>query len=204
VTVAIVDIGMGNMGSVANMLRKVGADPLRTSDPAVIGQAAKVVLPGVGAFDEAMERLRAAGLVEALTKQVEAGTPVLGICLGMQLLADWSEEGVDRGLGWIPGSVRRLPGEVDGESLAVPHMGWNTLDVARSDPLLDDLAPGARYYFVHSYAFQPDDADHVTARSSYGTPFVSAVRNDNVVGVQFHPEKSHQYGMELMRRFAEL
>ncbi len=202
-TVAIVDVGMGNAGSVANMLRKVGVEAERTAEPDRVASAERIVLPGVGSYDVALGRLHDAALVDVIVARSREGTPLLGICLGMQLLSDRSEEGEASGLGLVPGSVRRLPAEVGDQRLAVPHMGWNTVDVARPEPLFDELAEGARYYFVHSYAFAPDDEGDVITRTLYGEPFVSAVRRGSVVGVQFHPEKSHRYGMELIRRFVE-
>jgi imidazole glycerol-phosphate synthase subunit HisH len=198
-TIAIVDVGMGNVGSVVNMLRKVGTDAVRTEEPSVLATAEAVVLPGVGAFDMGMARLRERGLVEVLGEVVDGGTPVLGICLGMQLLADGSDEGSATGLGWIPGWVRRIPAG----PLPVPHMGWNTARALRPGSFFDVLDDDARFYFVHSYAFVPEDPGDTLAETEYGITFASAVRRGNVTGVQFHPEKSHRHGMALLRRFAE-
>ena len=197
--IAIVDVGLGNVGSVANMLRKVGADAVRTDDGAVVAEATRIVLPGVGSFDVAMDRLRDRGLIGVLTERAGSGVPVLGICLGMQLLADGSDEGMSPGLGWIPGHVRRLtPG-----ALPVPHMGWNTVHPCHDDTIVSDLDDDARFYFVHSYAFVPDRPEDSWAETIYGEPFVSVVGHDNVLGVQFHPEKSHRHGMALLRCFCE-
>ena len=203
-TIAIVDVGMGNVGSVANMLRRVGAAAVRTDDPEVLASADGVVLPGVGAFDVGMARLGERGLGEVLRHEVvEAGTPVLGICLGMQLMADSSEEGDAAGLGWIPGRVARLPVDAPGGRQPVPHMGWNTARPVRPDSPFDALDDDARFYFVHSFAFAPADRDSVLAETDYGITFASAVRHANVTGVQFHPEKSHRHGMAFLRHFAE-
>jgi glutamine amidotransferase len=205
VTIAIVDVGLGNPGSVANMLRKVGAEAVRTDDAAVLVAADAVVLPGVGAFDVGMARLHEHGLVQPLGEQVvDAGRPVLGICLGMQLLAEGSEEGRAAGLGWVPGMVRRLPAErPDGTRQPVPHMGWNVARPVRSGTPFDAAGEDARFYFVHSYAFEPADGADVLATTTYGIDFCSAVRRGNVTGVQFHPEKSHRHGLAFLRRFTE-
>lgn len=203
-TIAIVDVGLGNPGSVANMLRKVGVDAVRTDAPAVLATATAIILPGVGAFDVGMARLRERGLIEPLRYRVlEERVPTLGICLGMQLLADGSAEGARPGLGWVPGRVERLPNEVDGQHRPVPHMGWNTVAPRQAGSPLDALDEDARFYFVHSYAFVPGDPADTLGETTYGVTFASAVRRGNVTGVQFHPEKSHRHGMALLRGFAE-
>lgn len=202
--IAIVDVALGNPGSVANMLRKVGADAVRSADPEVIAAADAVVLPGVGAFDIGMARLEDNGLVGPLRRRVlEDGVPALGICLGMQLLADGSDEGTRPGLGWIAGRVERLPNEVDGRRQPVPHMGWNTITPRQAGWLAESLTDESRFYFVHSYAFRPADPADTVAETTYGVTFASAVRRGNVTGVQFHPEKSHRHGMAVLGRFAE-
>lgn len=206
-TITVIDLGMGNVGSVANMLRKVGAASELTSDPDVVATADRIVLPGVGAFDTAMERIHGRGLAEVLHRRVVVDrVPVLGICLGMQLFADGSEEGERPGLGWIAGRVRRLPAAADdGVSVKVPHMGWSSLTPTHDASLLDGaLLPESRFYFVHSYAYQPADPVDVLATTDYGSgPFCAVVGRDNVLGVQFHPEKSHRYGMHFLRTFVE-
>lgn len=197
--IAVVDVGISNVGSVANMLRRLGETVVVTAVPEEIERADRVVLPGVGSFDVAMERLATLSLIEPLTRSVETGTvPVLGICLGMQLFADSSEEGVLPGLGWVGGAVRRLAPVDDGRALPVPHMGWNTVEAQGGDPLIGGIAESGRFYFVHSYAFVPSQADTAAGTTDYGGRFVSCVRRGNLLGVQFHPEKSHRHGRALL------
>jgi imidazole glycerol-phosphate synthase subunit HisH len=205
VRVTVVDLGMGNVGSVANMVRKVGGEAVLATGPAALEGADRVLLPGVGAFDEAMARLHDRGFVEPLTALAEGGrTPLLGICLGMQLLAERSQEGERPGLGWIPGAVERLPPAGPDGPVKIPHMGWSEVDHASDHPLAEALGEGARFYFVHSYAFRPARVHDVLATASHGgVPFVAAVARGSVVGVQFHPEKSHRHGMALVRRFLQ-
>jgi glutamine amidotransferase len=199
VTVALVDYGMGNRRSVEKALEHVGARVERTSDGDAIAAAAAIVLPGVGAFPEAMRRLRALGLVELLRERAAAGVPLFGICLGMQLLFDSSEEHEGaRGLGLLPGTVTRLraPG------LKVPHIGWNTVTFERASALTHGLGDSAAYYHVHTYACRPEDESDVVGRGEYGERFVSIVERGNVMGAQFHPEKSSLDGLALLRNFA--
>ena len=164
-----------------------------------------LVVPGVGAFGACMEGLRAVHAPTIIARRLAGGRPVLGICVGMQLLADVGREhGDHKGLGWIPGEVVRIdPHTPSGEALKVPHMGWNSLALLQPHPLLDGMAEGTDVYFVHSYAIRPGNPSHVIAVTDYGGPVPAIVGRDNIVGTQFHPEKSHRYGMELMRRFAE-
>jgi glutamine amidotransferase len=201
VRVAVIDYGMGNIGSICKMLRHVGAEPVVSSEPGQLRTADKLILPGVGHFDRAMENLAAAGLVDELKELVQVeGKPMLGICLGMQLLCCSSEEGTQAGLGFVDASVRRFefPRE---RRLKVPHMGWSHLDIARPSPLLAGLDTESRFYFVHSYFVDCGDSSDVLARSSYGNAFVSAFERGNVRGVQFHPEKSHRFGIRLFQNF---
>ncbi|MCB1038514.1 MAG: imidazole glycerol phosphate synthase subunit HisH [Acidimicrobiales bacterium] len=204
--VAVVDIGMGNVGSVANMVRKVGGQADLVERPADLAGAERVILPGVGAFDEAMARLHDRGFVTVLDEVVASDrVPVLGICLGMQLLADSSEEGVRPGLGWIPGTVERIPADGPAGPVKVPHMGWSRVVARQAHPLVADLAPDARFYFVHSYAYRPaSDADTLLLARYGGRPVVAGVARGHVMGVQFHPEKSHRHGMALVRSFLAL
>ena len=198
--IAIVDFGMGNLGSIANMLDRLDRRSVTTDDLSVLGEADAIIIPGVGAFDRGMEQLAARGLTDGLTAIVrDRQVPVLGICLGMQLLARRSEEGVLPGLGWIDADVIRFraPG------IRVPHMGWNVVRRGSSpSPLFED--DGERFYFVHSYHLACDDEGDVAAWAVHGDPFPAAVVHGNVLGVQFHPEKSHRFGFGLLGRFASL
>ncbi len=200
--IAIIDYGMGNLRSVQKGFGKVGYQAVVTSDPAVIADAGKVVLPGVGAFEDAMAELRQRGLVEPIRSVIEAGKPFLGICLGLQLLFDVGfENGRHEGLGILPGEVRRfeLP-----EDFAVPHMGWNQLDIRRPAPILAGLTSGVYVYFVHSYYVVPADPDVIATETDYGGHFCSTIWRENLFATQFHPEKSQSDGLSILRNFAEL
>ena len=199
--IAIVDYGMGNRRSVEKALERVGARPLLTADPAAIAAAVGLVVPGVGAFPEAMRRLRDSGLDETIRQRAGAGTPLLGICLGMQLLFDASDEhGGATGLGLLAGSVEPLvaPG------LKLPHIGWNLIRWTRSSPLTEGLGEASAFYHVHSFAPRPAEEPDVLGRGEYGAPFVSAVAHGDIYGVQFHPEKSSAAGLRLLRNFAAI
>ena len=199
----VVDYGMGNVGSIANMLRKVGAEAQISSDHSVIEAADQLILPGVGAFDQGMHNLGERGLTPLLGRKVlEEKTPILGVCLGMQLFAKASEEGRCPGLGWLDATAVRFRPEASEGKLKVPHMGWNTLEPQRPHPLLEGLEAQARFYFVHSFHLVCTHPSLVLTRTSYGLPFVSSIAQDNILGVQFHPEKSHRFGMQLYRNFA--
>jgi glutamine amidotransferase len=202
--IAIVDYGMGNLGSIANMLKKVGAQSKITSDPQAIEAAEKLILPGVGAFDNGMKNLTQRGLVELLNLQVlQRKKPILGLCLGMQLFTRASEEGQRQGLAWVNAQTVRFKFDETNAHLKVPHMGWNTLRINRPHPLLADLETDARFYFVHSYHLLCNDPENVLATTTYGYDFASIVAQDNILGAQFHPEKSHKFGMKLLKNFAE-
>jgi glutamine amidotransferase len=198
--IVIVDYGMANLRSVQKAFEKVGHAALISGDPQRLREAHKVVLPGVGAFCDAIARLREAGLAEPLCEHVRAGKPFFGICLGLQLLFTRSyEDGEHQGLDLLPGEVVRF---ADVPGLKVPHMGWNQLRVCRPAPPLEGLPAGASVYFVHSYYARPRDANLVAAEADYPTPFAAAVRHENVFATQFHPEKSQAVGLEMLRRFA--
>lgn len=200
--ITIVDYGMGNLGSIQNMLKRIGAPAEITGDAQALERATKILLPGVGAFDSAMQRINSSGLRAVLDhKALEERIPIMGICLGMQLLTRASEEGSLPGLGWIPATTRRFP-QLPG--LKVPHMGWNAVTAVRDSPLTAGLPPESRYYFVHSYYVQADDAADAVLRTRYGVTFDAVVAHHNLYGAQFHPEKSHRYGMGFLRNFAEL
>lgn len=200
-SVSIVDYGLGNLGSVANMLKRVGAQNNRVSTPEEILAADRVLLPGVGAFDKGTALLQDAALSDALREFAASGRPLLGICLGMQLLLDSSEEGVSQGLGLIPGRSLRFD---DAPGLRVPHMGWNEVSPRHEDSVLAALPHENRFYFVHSYRVVPERDEDVLATTSYGASFASMIRRDNVIGAQFHPEKSHAFGMIILKNFSEL
>lgn len=201
--IVIVDYDVGNVGSIANMLRKIGADVAVSSSAADIEQADKIILPGVGSFDHGMRKLRERGLADLLQHVVRTRrTPVLGICLGMQLFAARSEEGVEPGLGWIDAEVVRFKFN-EGQAHKIPHMGWNTVRLKAGVDSDFGIAEDARFYFVHSYHFVCRDRAAVVGTTTYGYPFVSVVCQGRILGVQFHPEKSLRHGMALMRWFAE-
>jgi glutamine amidotransferase len=203
--IVIVDYGMGNLGSIANMIKKVGGTAKSSADPAEIGQARKLILPGVGAFDAGMTALRDRGLIDVLNrKALEEKVPVLGICLGMQLLSRKSEEGVLPGLGWIPADTRRFQFGGRQSHLRIPHMGWNAVEPRKDAPLFGSPDGPWRFYFVHSYHVCCSDPADVLSTTPYGSPFTSGVARGNILGVQFHPEKSHAFGMRLFRSFLEL
>jgi glutamine amidotransferase len=197
--IGIVDYGMGNRRSVEKALEHVGARPALTADHDVLLAADGLVVPGVGAFPEAMRRLRAAGLDELICDRARAGIPVLGLCLGMQLLFEASEEheGAD-GLGLLPGRVTRL------SAPRLPHIGWNLVTFRRPSALVDGLGDAAAFYHVHSFVCDPERADDVVGVGEYGAPFVAIVERGNVMGVQFHPEKSSRDGLALLRNFAKV
>ena len=197
--IAIVDYGMGNRRSVEKALQHVGAELVLTADHERLRAAGGIVVPGVGAFPEAMRRFRAAGLDELITERAEAGVPVLGLCLGMQLLFEGSDEHEGAtGLGLLPGRVRAL------NAPRVPHIGWNLVTFERPSPLTEGLGGAAAFYHVHSLAPEPADEHDVVGRGEYGERFVSIVERDNVMGVQFHPEKSSRDGLQLLRNFARV
>ena len=202
--ITIVDYGVGNLRSVQKALERVGATAVVTSDPAALDAAQGVVLPGVGAFGDGMDHLRARRLVEPVLRQVEDGKPLLGICLGMQLLFEESEEmGLHQGLRLLPGRVVRFPES----ELKVPHIGWNQLRRMGSGPemaLLQDIPDGAYAYFVHSYYAAPAEPGDLLATTEYGLEFASVVGRGQIYGAQFHPEKSQDVGLQLLRNFARL
>ena len=203
--IAIVNYGSGNIQAIANIYKRLDVPHVIAATPDELDGVDQVILPGVGAFDQAMNELEASGLRRALDNCVlTQRKPILGICVGMQLLACSSEEGTAKGLGWIDAEVRRFDPNAAGPDTQLPHLGWNTVEPARIDPVLDGIEIQAGFYFLHSYYFSCRDKEDVLATTSYGTPFASAVRRQNVYGVQFHPEKSHQNGVQFLRNFARL
>jgi imidazole glycerol-phosphate synthase subunit HisH len=202
-TVGIVDYGMGNRRSVEKALERVGARAVLTADHEALLAADGLVVPGVGAFPAAMERLRSLGLDDLVVQRARAGTPVLGLCLGMQLLFERSVElGGDTGLGLLGGEVIELRPEPP--TLKIPHIGWNVVSMTRESPLLDGLPERCAFYHVHSFVARPADASDVLGRGDYGGPFVSIVARDPVYGVQFHPEKSSTHGLALLSNFTAI
>lgn len=200
-TIVIADYGMGNIESIANMVRKAGGSSLISGDPEVLAQADKLVLPGVGAFDKGMTALAQTGIKAAVYEAANRGAGLLGICLGMQLLMDGSEEGGLPGLGLVPGQVRLFP---RGQGLKVPHMGWNRVHPTKDSVLFKKSGEESqRFYFVHSFYANCAEASDVAATTHHGFEFVSAFSRNNILGVQFHPEKSHRFGMALIRRFLD-
>lgn len=205
--IAIIDYGMGNLRSVQKGFERVGVAAEVTSDPARLLSADKVVLPGVGAFRDCIRNLEQGGFIEPILRVIAEGRPFLGICLGLQLLFSESEEfGLHKGLGVIPGRVVRFPEGMQeaGEKLPVPHMGWNQLSLKASSPLFNGIAEGSNVYFVHSYYVKPDDPTVVAATCNYGLEFCAAIRRDNLVATQFHPEKSQAVGLAMLKNFAEM
>jgi len=197
----IVDYGMGNLRSVEKALAAVGGLPVISDAPAIIRGCARLILPGVGAFGDAMENLRRSGVEHAVREACEAGKPILGLCLGLQLLFTLSEEfGSHRGLGMIPGKVRKF----EEPGLRVPHVGWNQIESPSADPLLKGIPEGSYFYFVHSYYVEPEDSRDAIGWTSYGRRFCSIARRGKVWGAQFHPEKSQDAGKQLLRNFLSI
>jgi imidazole glycerol-phosphate synthase subunit HisH len=197
--IVIVDYGVGNVRAIANMLKRTGADSIITNNRQQIKSASKLILPGVGAFDPAMNELKRLDLVDVLQlKAVEEKVPLLGICLGMQLLTGGSEEGKEKGLGWIPAFAYRFP---QNDNLKVPHMQWDYVEKTNDSLLTKDLEAHSKFYFVHSYFVKTESKEHSVLQAEYGTTFDAAIQNGNIFGVQFHPEKSHKYGMKILQNF---
>lgn len=203
--IAIIDYGSGNLAAIANIFKQLKIPHLITSDTIEIQNAERYILPGVGAFDATMKYLKESGLVELLNEQVlEKKKKVLGICVGMQILGDCSEEGVLSGLGWIRGQVRKIDVSKISTGPRLPHMGWNSVALKKSSTLFKGVDLELGFYFLHSYYFDAAEPEDVTATFEYGTHLPCAVVHGNVYGVQFHPEKSHSNGVAVFRNFAEL
>ena len=203
--IAIVNYGLGNIQAFANIYKRLNIPSQIVSAPDDLKTADKIILPGVGAFDWAMSRLNESGLRGALEELVIGRSlPVLGICVGMQILANRSDEGNLPGLGWIPGEVKKFSDCEFVRNIRLPHMGWNDVIPQNEDRLFKDLQSKARFYFLHSYYFIPQNQNSVLAVTDYGGPYASSVGSGNIYGVQFHPEKSHQWGIQLLKNFAEL
>ena len=197
----IIDYGMGNLGSVKNMIKKVGSSAIISSDPRDIMQSQKLILPGVGSFDQGMINLKQRDLLEVINQRVLVEKiPILGICLGFQLLSKSSEEGKLPGLGWIEADTKKFDFDIN-SNFKIPHMGWNEVHFKNASSIFRNWQDEARFYFVHSYHVVCHNPHIISSVSSHGYEFVSSIQNDNIYGVQFHPEKSHKYGMMLLKNF---
>jgi len=200
--IAIIDYGMGNLRSVQKGFERIGREAVVTREPKTILDASKVVLPGVGAFADCMRNLEEFGLIDPVKKCISSGKPFLGICLGLQLLFTEGEEfGVHKGLDIIKGRVIRF--NIQDPTLKIPHMGWNSVSIKRRPPALADVPDNSHFYFVHSYHVVPEDKGVIATTTTYGTEFVSSVWKDNIFAVQFHPEKSQDLGLSILKRFGE-
>lgn len=200
--VGIIDYGLGNLGSIQNMIKAIGEKSVISSKPEELDKCDRYILPGVGAFDAGMSKLNESGLVDYIkSKATNEKRPILGICLGMQLLGRRSEEGNLPGLGLIPFDNIRF--RLDDSDLKIPHMGWDIVDIKQDNPLITGLTGTQRYYFVHSYHAKCDSEENVLMTCDYGYEFAASVVKGNIMGVQFHPEKSHDFGMALLRNFVK-
>lgn len=196
--IIIVDYKMGNLGSIKNMLKKIGVPSLISADPKEIAKASKIILPGVGSFDRAMENINKLNLKKVLDEAVLINkTPILGICLGMQIMTNGSQEGNQAGLSWIDGQCIKFKLE----NLRIPHMGWNYIKIENEIPMSLELTNRSKFYFVHSYYVQLNDKRNLFFSTNYGIEFCSAFHYKNIYGVQFHPEKSHKFGMQFLTNF---
>ena len=200
--IAILDYGLGNLGSISNMLKVIGEKSKITNDVEIIRKSDGIILPGVGAFDAGMSKLNESGLTDVIKEEAGKGKPILGICLGMQLLGNKSEEGKLSGLALIPFECKKF--SFEDKSLKIPHMGWDIVDFRKQHPLLEGLMGQQRYYFVHSYYAVCENSDNVLMTCDYGIEFACSVVKDNVIGVQFHPEKSHDFGLALLTNFVNI
>lgn len=204
--ITIIDYNMGNVGSIKNMLKKIGVPSIVTRNKKEIEKATKLILPGVGAFDKGMNNLKEFNLISLLDYKVkEAKTPILGICLGMQLLSKRSEEGgIEPGLGWINASTIKFQFAQTDKIIRIPHMGWNQISITKKSKLFQEMYQEPRFYFVHSYHVVCDNDSDVLATSEYGFDVTAAIERDNIYGAQFHPEKSHKFGKKLLENFSNL
>jgi imidazole glycerol-phosphate synthase subunit HisH len=199
----VIDYKTGNLGSIQNILNHIGEKSVVTSDKSEIARAEKIILPGVGAFDTGMSNLMKLGIIDILNKKVlDDKIPVLGICLGMQLFSDKSDEGTLPGLGWVKAKTSRF-NFINSREYKIPHMGWNFIKQLKPSRLFENMFKDARFYFVHSFYLDPVDISDVLATTLYEIEFTSAIEKGNIMGVQFHPEKSHKFGMKLLKNFVE-
>lgn len=198
----IIDYGMGNIGSISNMLRKIGHSSVISSDVEVIVNATRLILPGVGAFDSGIMKLEELGLLEILNQKVIVEkTPILGICLGAQLMTQSSEEGLKNGLSWFNAETKKFDMAQFADKYPLPNMGWRQVQIVKKDSLFDNIDDDSWFYFVHTYYLSSNVDSEIAMKSTYGFDFAVALIKENILGVQFHPEKSHRFGMELLRNF---
>lgn len=203
--ITIIDYGVGNINAFLNIYKSLGVDVKIAQNSSELNGATKLILPGVGHFDYAMNKFQNSGMIDEVSELVLIKTvPVLGICVGMQMLATSSEEGNLNGLGWIDASVKKIDTSLLMQTTQLPHMGWNDVEVEKSNLLFRNIETRPKFYFLHSYYFQCNQQDNVIASSTYGNTFTCAVNFNNIYGVQFHPEKSHQYGIKLLENFSKL
>lgn len=200
----VVDYGLGNIRSILHKLHKLKIEARVGSTLEEIEQADKIILPGVGNFATGIKNIHNYGLINILSQKVLLEkTPILGICLGMQLFAKKSEEGYVNGLGWINAEIKKIDFTWSHGILRIPHVGWNNINIIKTSPLLEGISPDSRFYFTHSYYLAPDDKDMIVAKTYYGQEFSSVIQNNNIYGTQFHPEKSHKAGMKIIQNFFE-
>jgi glutamine amidotransferase len=203
--VVIVNYGSGNIQAIANIYDSLKVDYRIATSVQNLTNATKIILPGVGAFDQTMGKLESSGFVEKLNKLVLVDkVPILGICVGMQVLANGSEEGTKRGLGWIKGQVKKFDKDLIESKPKIPHLGWNSISLIKDSSLFCNVNQNDGFYFIHSYYFETDSKDDILTESFYGKKFSSSVNRENIYGVQFHPEKSHKNGINLLKNFSEL
>lgn len=203
--IVIIDYGAGNLRSVANKLERIGVKAVVSSNPSVILKAEKLILPGVGFFKAGMDNLSKRGLLPILNQKVlEEKTPILGICLGIQLFSQHSEEGDAKGLGWIEAETKKFKFNKEDNDLKIPHMGWNSIEIKNQSPLLTGIKDEDIFYFVHSYHLVLNNKNEILVTTRYGYDFASIIQKDNIYGTQFHPEKSHQAGIQILKNFVNL
>jgi imidazole glycerol-phosphate synthase subunit HisH len=202
--IVVIDTGCANIGSILSMFRKIGVKAISTSKHHEILNAEKLILPGVGHFDTGMKSINKLNIIDSLNQSVIVKkTPILGICLGMQMMCNKSDEGVEIGLGWVDANVKSFKNTIITEK-KIPHMGWNNVSIIRSNPIIDINKDTQRFYFVHSYFVNCNDESNIISKTNYGIEFTSGFQKENIFGVQFHPEKSHRYGMNLLKNFSNI
>jgi len=203
--ITIVDYGSGNIQAIKNIYKRLNVECISTGNPKVLESASKIILPGVGAFDDSMNKLNSSGLRQVLDKLVlEKRVPVLGVCVGMQIMANSSDEGENDGLGWIDATVKSFDESLILTKPKIPHMGWNSISPIKKSTILDDICENMGFYFLHSYYFECNDTDDILTSTIYGESFTSSFNKNNIYGFQFHPEKSHSNGIQLFKNFGEL